>query len=152
MNRFDRWPTRTTLALRGAAFMFMLSVLACSNSPTEPVTGTLTGKWVGTLPTFCVTDWSVVTLELNQSGNVLTGDVITGSGFRFSARGSMTDGMGDLNVTGPEAPDCDSILHLTIEHVEYDGGGHATAFSGQARWPCCGSLAVPYRFPRGTGA
>src|ERR1700694_1195408 len=85
LTAFARSPlTRRPLGTQG---LVLAAVLAASvllagcdhHSPTQPRESSLTGTWTATLSSSPCTggDWSHIVLTLQQSGNVLAGNVTT---------------------------------------------------------------------------
>ena len=110
-----------------ASFLICLGI-GCHDSATEPQDLPLTGRWV-THMALCVGDWSTATLELQQVGSDLTGEITTLDGSDRPCTGI------DLNILG----------------VTRDSTGRATEFFGRSLGRCCGTVMSDYRFSRQPG-
>ena len=149
-NRLSKYMLGTrSLAVALAAVWLSFFLVGCHHSPTEPIDGSLTGQWAGTLGRSpCAGDWSTFALDLVQTGNSLTGEVITRDGRHFSASGSIVDGSGSIDVSLPVGMGECQTFPFQIQHVEHDGMGRAIAFSGNAGGRCCGTIDEGYRYVR----
>jgi hypothetical protein len=156
-------PLRSPLSLRAfgtrglapALGVFCLVVLvACGrHSPTEPQDTSLTGQWTVNLTRApCAGDWSSVVLTLQQAGNVLSGDLATRDGMDFAVSGTLSSDRGEIDIPLPVGVGECSEISFLIDGVTRGSSGRATAFSGQARGACCGTILEPYQFTRLSGA
>jgi hypothetical protein len=131
--------------------LLLVTVLAaaCGGSPAAPAAADLTGQWSGTLThPPCVGDWSVVTLQLSQSGTALTGTLTTKDNMPFPATGTFDGQTGNIFVSLPPGQGECSAITFTVQLTERDSAGLVTAFSGQATGRCCGTILEVFRFVR----
>jgi hypothetical protein len=128
------------------AAMAICLAAGCKDSPTEPLqASSLTGTWSAGHLALCVGDWSSVRLELTQSGTDLSGSLTTHDGQVFPVAGSFSNETGSIGLT--IGGDCPSV-GFAISHVEHDGSGSVTRFSGQLTGRCCNTVIQQYELVR----
>jgi hypothetical protein len=138
--------------------IFILLFLGCDAlSPTspgvEPTTTPFNGRFTGNLGIRAPNgeDWTLVTLDLLQDGNTITGTLRDRNGRTHAVEGSVWfDAVGKASVTVKdiESNSCFS-LGLAFHEVEYDSRtGNARALIGQIGGRCQGTVIQPFRLTR----
>jgi hypothetical protein len=131
--------------------LFAFAVGCHHNAPTQPADSSLSGSWTSSdFGRLCVGDWSSVTLDLQQSGTSLAGEITTLDGVHIPVTGSSQNGTGSLSISFPPNQGmCEGVV-LTISKVTFGSMGQVTSFSGHAGGMCCGTVAWQYQFSRVT--
>ena len=133
------------------AVIAVLSLVACGGSPTAPSPTVLSGRWTGALESqLCAGDWSVITLELTQSGSTLAGQLLTNDGMTFPATGTVVRERATATIIvelPPGTGECGAIT-FAVDRFDLDALGNVAAFSGRATGHCCGTIDEAFRFVR----
>lgn len=138
--------------------VFILLFLGCDAlSPTspghEPTATPYNGRFTGDLGIRAPNDedWSLVTLDLVQNGNTITGTLRERKGRVHDVEGSVwLDSVDKASITvkNIESPSCFS-LGLAFHEVEYERRtGIARALVGQMGGRCQGTVMQPFRLTR----
>jgi hypothetical protein len=112
----------------------------------------LTGDWSGPLPikTQPTGDWSLARASLVQSGDRLTGELVSRDGAPFPLSGSVSASWAPMLSLGglPGTSTCAGV-GLGITHLEFIGG-QVRRLSGHAMGRCFGTVAGNFELQRGT--
>jgi hypothetical protein len=129
----------------------ILSIVACGGSPAAPSPTMLAGRWTSGLTSQpCAGDWSVITLQLIQSGSTLGGQLLTSDGMAFQVTGTVIREKATATISvevPPGVGDCGTIT-FSVDRFDLDTLGNVAAFSGRATGRCCGTIDEAFTFVR----
>jgi hypothetical protein len=112
----------------------------------------LTGTWAGPLPirTEPTADWSDARLSLVQTGDTLTGDVVSRDGVSFPVAGSLSiEQTPFVTVRGlPGTSTCAGVI-IVLRQFEF-ADGRIRRTSGHASGRCFGTVAGTFDLQRAT--
>lgn len=153
---------KSSRAFRYVGFLACLVIaVACGrHSPTEPApdNGSFAGTWTGAADrgpcgeNSLREDWGAAVITMQQSGQSITGEIVSALGAQHPLSGTVYDDHTELNVGGLPGTSTCSLFQLYVNAFQNNSTGRLIGFSGFLEGRCCGTVAGSFHFARQPGA